>query len=796
MATAGQSPVRLLTACLSGRAGYRAEYPFSRASGRRGNTGAMNIKTKCPNWIPALLVSLGMLPGAVQASPYLDGVVAYDYYVSGVDAEGYEWVDADLYAQRVVNDAGTTSGPLSLSGWLTRSPGANGAGIEAGYLPIGKLAGYAQREVDDSVPADDVRPGEYYVNMLLQDERYPGSYDDSRGLPPTLLWRGGLEAIGPVSLYQNSSGWLDVDFKRVDNRRLDGKYTKPITLRLFATYGFGPASDGVILCEKQVAGMYAGDSRYSPGFRCYPDAIPDGEYTLHLEVAEVGGRGGYSTLTGPDAYFRYGWVQRFYGCDTCYSAPPVQYEAAHYAGSLGLWTLVPLLMAGLRRSRRMLQPLLAAMLLVPALAVAAPGADDYSQAELDQMLAPIALYPDRVLSNVLIAATYPLEVAQAARWARQHPDLEGEDAVDAVEDKDWDASVKALVAVPEVLERMDEDLDWTHRVGEAFLAQDALVMDRIQVLRRRADSEGHLKSAEHVQVVREREIIYIEPTVRERIYVPYYNPWIVYGSWWWPAYPPHGWSYWGGHPVAYYHRYHAPFYWSAAWGWSGVYFSAFNWHRHSVVVVPRYGHSSHHYRARDIARHEGAQRWHHDESHRRVDYRHQRLSHRSEESRVQRQSTISRERQRGASSRSSAAPASSRESSRQRDDMTSRGTATPRSESKSVSRTERRSDQASQRDERPVHSTPSTKQMNRDAEPAPRPDTRHQERGRKSAPDEGRSDRTPPPERMDRSGRAERQERPDRAERNERPERAERKERSSNSRRGGGSGGEGRDSRR
>ena len=97
----------------------------------------------------------------------------------------------------------------------------------------------------------------------------------------------------------------------------------------------------------------------------------------------------------------------------------------------------------------------------------------FSQAELDQILAPVALYPDQLLSQVLMAATYPLEVVQAARWSREHPGLQGQEAVRAVDDKAWDPSVKSLVAFPNLLARMDENLEWTRRLGDAFLAQNA-----------------------------------------------------------------------------------------------------------------------------------------------------------------------------------------------------------------------------------------------------------------------------------------------------------------------------------
>lgn len=268
--------------------------------------------------------------------------------------------------------------------------------------------------------------------------------------------------------------------------------------------------------------------------------------------------------------------------------------------------------------------------LVLALPASLPANEvDYSPADLDRMLAPIALYPDTVLSHILIASTYPLEVAQAARWSRQHPDLSGEQAVDAVENKNWDPSVKALVAFPEILARMDEDLEWTERLGDAFLAQEGEVMDRVQHLRQRAYDAGNLDSQQlkHVRVIREREVIYIEPALSHIVYLPYYDPWVIYGSWWWPSYPPHRWAYWAGRPVRYYG---SGFYWGAGFHVAPVfYFSGFHWHNRHVVVIPHRQRHAHSYwtRSRDVVRHSDAQRWQHDSRHRRgVEYRSARLN--------------------------------------------------------------------------------------------------------------------------------------------------------------------------
>ncbi len=276
--------------------------------------------------------------------------------------------------------------------------------------------------------------------------------------------------------------------------------------------------------------------------------------------------------------------------------------------------------------------LLGLMLISPASARVQDDFRGFSQPELDQLLAPVALYPDTVLSHVLIAATYPLEVVQAARWTRQHNELRGEAAVDAVVGRPWDPSVMALVAFPELLDRMDADLDWTQQLGDAFLFQEEAVLGSIQRLRGQAYQAGHLGSNQHVRVIREREVIYIEPVRRQVIYLPRYEPTIVYGRWHWADYP----------PVVWYHpRRHRP---SVVLSWSLGYrvaptffFSSFHWSRRQVVVVNHHHHyyrpnhysrpravSNHSfYSGRDISRHKGARRWQHQAEHRRgVAYRH------------------------------------------------------------------------------------------------------------------------------------------------------------------------------
>ena len=246
----------------------------------------------------------------------------------------------------------------------------------------------------------------------------------------------------------------------------------------------------------------------------------------------------------------------------------------------------------------------------------------FSQAELDQMLAPIALYPDQLLSQVLMAATYPLEVVQAARWSREHPGLQGQSAVRAVDDKAWDPSVKSLVAFPNLLAQMDADLDWTERLGDAFLAQQQQVMDTIQSLRERAYEAGNLRSGENIQVVREREVIYVRSAYPDVVYVPYYDPFTIYGSWWWPQYRPVYWAPWPGYATVGYAS-HGDFFWGTgiALGF-GFFYSDWDWHDHYVRVVE---YPPFYYRRPPYVQHV----WVHDYHHRRgVPYRHEAVERR------------------------------------------------------------------------------------------------------------------------------------------------------------------------
>lgn len=168
----------------------------------------------------------------------------------------------------------------------------------------------------------------------------------------------------------------------------------------------------------------------------------------------------------------------------------------------------------------------------------AQGAKPLSQAELDQLIAPVALYPDALLAQVFMASTYPLEVVSAARWVQQNPKVTGKALEDAMQKQPWDPSVKSLAPFPSVLAMMNDKLEWTQKLGDAFLGQRPDVMKTVQVLRKKAYDAGNLKTTTEQKVVVEKQVIVIEPATTV-VYVPVYNPTVVYGAWWHPAYVPY-----------------------------------------------------------------------------------------------------------------------------------------------------------------------------------------------------------------------------------------------------------------
>jgi len=175
------------------------------------------------------------------------------------------------------------------------------------------------------------------------------------------------------------------------------------------------------------------------------------------------------------------------------------------------------------------------------LGAAESAGQGFKPEEIDALVAPIALYPDELLSQIFMASTYPLEIVEASRWAKQNKNLKGDALAQALEKQDWDPSVRSLVNFPDVLSNMSEKLDWTQKLGDAFLSQQKEVMDAVQRLRAKAQAAGNLQTTEQQKVIVEEKVIKIEPASPQVVYVPTYNPTVVYGAWPYPAYPPYPW---------------------------------------------------------------------------------------------------------------------------------------------------------------------------------------------------------------------------------------------------------------
>ncbi|PKN11521.1 MAG: DUF3300 domain-containing protein [Deltaproteobacteria bacterium HGW-Deltaproteobacteria-4] len=246
----------------------------------------------------------------------------------------------------------------------------------------------------------------------------------------------------------------------------------------------------------------------------------------------------------------------------------------------------------------------------------------FSKEELTQMLAPIALYPDALTAQILMASTYPLEVVEAERWRGQNLHLEGKDLDDALLDMNWDPSVKSLCHFPDILKSMSDKLDQTRKLGDAFLGQEEEVLATVQELRGKAIEQGNLSTTTEQKVIVEDEIVKIEPANPQFIYVPVYDPFYVYGPWWYPAYPPYYWYYPSG------------FYGGVSIGFSsGIYFGFntfswtwFDWPYYRVYIDTNRTRSFHrHYDRRDEIRYV----WRHNPQHRKgVAYRDLRTSER------------------------------------------------------------------------------------------------------------------------------------------------------------------------
>ena len=168
-------------------------------------------------------------------------------------------------------------------------------------------------------------------------------------------------------------------------------------------------------------------------------------------------------------------------------------------------------------------------------------ASSFSKEQLEQMAAPIALYPDSLVTQILMASTYPLEIVEAGRWSEKNTGLKGKELEEALKKQEWDPSVKSMCGFPDVLKRMNENLDWTQDLGDAFLGQKSEVLDAVQRMRGKAYEAGNLKTSEQQVVTQQPDkIIVIQSANPEIVYVPTYSPTVVYGSWYYSSwyYPP------------------------------------------------------------------------------------------------------------------------------------------------------------------------------------------------------------------------------------------------------------------
>jgi hypothetical protein len=239
--------------------------------------------------------------------------------------------------------------------------------------------------------------------------------------------------------------------------------------------------------------------------------------------------------------------------------------------------------------------------------------------QIEQLVAPIALYPDELVSQILMASTYPLEVVQAKRWVDANKNLKGDALASALKTKPWDASVKSLVNFPDVLAMMDGKLDWTQSLGDAFLAQKDDVMNAIQALRKKAMDAGNLKDSKEQNVTTEGDTIVIVPTDPDVIYVPVYNPTIIYGTWPYPAYPPYYYypPYWRPVPTPY--AFGAGVALGLAWGYA---WGSCNWGHHDVDIdidrnINRNRNIDRNWYRNNMNMKDGRGTWQHDVNHRR-----------------------------------------------------------------------------------------------------------------------------------------------------------------------------------
>ena len=214
-----------------------------------------------------------------------------------------------------------------------------------------------------------------------------------------------------------------------------------------------------------------------------------------------------------------------------------------------------------------------------------PQASQYTQQtpeNLQQLVAPIALYPDSLVAQILAASAFPEQVVEADRWVQAHPDVKGDALAQSVDQQPWDPSVKALTAFPSVLGNMDKNLSWTSSLGDAYYNQEQDVMDAVQVMRQRAQEAGNLNTTPQQTVTSQDSTIIIEPASPEVVYVPAYDPWLVYGGpiVAWPGWYEYPGIWYGGPYLSFGFGYGIGYYGGYGWGWRHW---GSDWHNRVVI---------------------------------------------------------------------------------------------------------------------------------------------------------------------------------------------------------------------
>ena len=218
----------------------------------------------------------------------------------------------------------------------------------------------------------------------------------------------------------------------------------------------------------------------------------------------------------------------------------------------------------------------------------APPYTTQTPEQIQQLVAPIALYPDSLVAQILAASTFPEQVVEADRWVQAHPDLQGDALGQAVDQQSWDPSVKALTAFPSVLGNMDKNLSWTSSLGDAYYNQQQDVTDAVQVMRQRAQQSGNLKSTPQQTVTTQGSTVVIQPADPQIVYVPAYNPWVVYGGpiGPWPGWYPYPGIWYGGPYLSFGVGFGIGFFGGYGWGWGHW---GFDWHnRYAIYNHNRY----------------------------------------------------------------------------------------------------------------------------------------------------------------------------------------------------------------